>query len=160
MVWIKRLAQITGVVVLGLATWLWLTMLSPWFYSPPDELPSIEQRTHNVFVYGTLRYAAIRWMVMGGSGNPQPAALDGYQRNGLDLSYQPDNRVEGLKLEVTAKQLGRLDRYERLGIRYERVKKELLDGSSAWVYVRLSETSSLPIHLAKPSPAGEIALIP
>ncbi|RUR32570.1 gamma-glutamylcyclotransferase family protein [Vreelandella nanhaiensis] len=156
MVWIKKLLQITGVIVLGLATWLWLTMLSPWFYSPLDEISSIEKRTHNVFVYGTLRYTAIRWVVMGGSGNPQAAALDGYQRNGLDLSPQPGSRVEGLKLEVSTEQLERLDRYERLGVRYERVKKRLIDGSSAWVYVRLPATS----QLLTPFPAGEIALIP
>ncbi|RUR51621.1 gamma-glutamylcyclotransferase family protein [Vreelandella populi] len=143
MVWIEKLLQITGVLVLGLATWLWLTMLSPWFYSPSEEMPSIEQRTHNVFVYGTLRYTAIRWVVMGGSGNPQAATLEGYQRNGLDLSPLPGSRVEGLKLEVSADQLERLDRYERLGVRYERVKKKLVDGSSVWVYVRLPETSQL-----------------
>ncbi|MBS3667964.1 gamma-glutamylcyclotransferase family protein [Vreelandella boliviensis] len=139
MVWLKRLVTLSAVGLLSLAGWLWLTMLSPWFYDRPDELPTIEQRTHQVFVYGTLRYAPIRFVVMGSLGAPKEAVLEGYQRNGLDLSPQPGSRVEGLLLSVNAKELARLDRYERLGVRYERVALTLADGTRAWVYKRLSE---------------------
>ncbi len=156
MVWIKKWLQVTGVLGLGLASWLWLTMLSPWFYSPPDELANVEQRTHHVFVYGTLRYTVVRWLVMGSSGDPQPAILEGYHRNGLDVSAQPGDQVEGLILSVTPGELERLDRYERLGERYTRERKALADGSLAWVYVRLPETS----QLSTLSPARQIALIP
>ncbi|MDQ7731275.1 gamma-glutamylcyclotransferase family protein [Halomonas sp. SpR1] len=139
MVWLKRLVILSGVGLLSLAGWLWLTMLSPWFYDRPGTFPAIEQRTHQVFVYGTLRYAPIRFVVMGSLGAPKEAVLEGYQRNGLDLSPQPGSHVEGLVLSVNAKELARLDRYERLGIRYERVALTLDDGTRAWVYRRLPE---------------------
>ncbi|CAN0601045.1 unnamed protein product [Ectocarpus sp. 12 AP-2014] len=139
MVWLKRLLVASGLGLISVAGWLWLTMLSPWFYDRPDALPAIEQRTHHVFVYGTLRYAPVRFIVMGSVGEPEKAVLEGYRRNGLDLTQQPESQVEGLRLRVDASELARLDRYERLGIRYERVKKTLHDGSSAWVYLRLPE---------------------
>lgn len=142
MVWFKRLVVASVFGLISVAGWLWLTMLSPWFYDRPDALPAIEQRTHHVFVYGTLRYAPIRLIVMGSFGAPEDAVLEGYQRNGLDLTQQPNSQVEGLRLRVDASELARLDRYERLGIRYERVKKTLNDGSSAWVYLRLPEAQS------------------
>lgn len=156
MAWVKRLLALCAILLLGLAGWLWLTMLSPWFYERPDDLADIEQRSHHVFVYGTLRYAPVRWIVMGGSGDPQAANLEGYQRNGLDLSPLPDSQVDGLRLRVTADQLARLDRYERLGIRYERVEKQLADGTRAWVYQRLPN----PQGLRSPLPAAHIALVP
>ncbi|SDN11108.1 gamma-glutamylcyclotransferase family protein [Vreelandella arcis] len=156
MAWVKRLLVLCVILMAGLAGWLWLTMLSPWFYERPDDLAAIEQRTHHVFVYGTLRYAPVRWVVMGGSGNPRDATLTGYRRNGLDLSPAPEHQVEGLLLRVSADQLARLDRYERLGIRYERVKKQLADGTRVWVYQRLPNAQAMRTSL----PAGHIALVP
>lgn len=141
-VWFKRLIIISGVGLLGVAGWLWLTMLSPWFYDRPDDLADIEQRTHQVFVYGTLRYAPVRLAVMGSFGDPEEAMLEGYQRNGLDLSPQTGSNVKGLLLHVDANELARLDRYERLGIRYERVAMTLEDGTRAWVYLRLSKSQT------------------
>ncbi|MGO2148595.1 gamma-glutamylcyclotransferase family protein [Halomonas sp.] len=155
--WVKKTVALAGLLLLSAATWLWLTLLSPWLYSPPDEVQTVEQRTHQLFVYGTLRYPLIRWLVAGSLGSPEPAVLPGYQRHDLDVAPQPGSHVEGLKLTVTPEALRRLDRYERLGVRYERVKKRLADGSDVWVYVRLPETS---YHLLKPSPAKYIALIP
>ncbi|WP_249975683.1 gamma-glutamylcyclotransferase family protein [Vreelandella olivaria] len=156
MVWIKRLMIGSAVIVVGIAGWLWLTMLSPWFYERPSHLPAIEPRTHHVFVYGTLRYAPVRWVVMGASGNPQPAILEGFKRQRLDLAPNEDAQTKGLRLEVTPQQLARLDRYERLGIRYERVQQTLADGSTAWVYVRLPTLS----QLLTPSPDQWVALVP
>lgn len=156
MVWLKRLLVASGLGLISVAGWLWLTMLSPWFYDRPDDLPAIEQRTHQVFVYGTLRYAPIRLIVMGSFGAPEQAVLEGYRRNGLDLTQQPDSQVEGLRLRVNATELARLDRYERLGIRYERVKKTLSDGSSAWVYLRLPEAQ----NTFSPHMDSSVALVP
>jgi len=138
------------------AGWLWLTMLSPWFYERPAGLADIEQRTHQVFVYGTLRYAPVRLVVMGSFGDPTSAVLEGFQRNGLDLAPHPDSSVEGLLLQVSADELTRLDRYERLGIRYERVTITLRDGTSAWVYRRLSERQNTWLSY----PPLPIALVP
>jgi gamma-glutamylcyclotransferase (GGCT)/AIG2-like uncharacterized protein YtfP len=141
-VWLKRLFIVCGAGLLGVAGWLWLTMLSPWFYDRPEDLAEIEQRTHQVFVYGTLRYAPVRLLVMGSFGDPEKAVLEGYQRNGLDLSTQPGSNVEGLLLRIDANELTRLDRYERLGIRYERVTMTLDDGTRAWVYLRLPDVQN------------------
>ncbi|MGY2462426.1 gamma-glutamylcyclotransferase family protein [Vreelandella sulfidaeris] len=156
MVWFKRLVIISAAGLLGIAGWIWLTMLSPWFYERPDDLADIEQRTHQVFVYGTLRYAPVRLVVMGSFGNPEKAVLEGYQRNGLDLSPQPGSKVEGLLLRVDADELARLDRYERLGVRYERVEITLEDGSRAWVYLRLSKLQNAFAR----NPGLPIALVP
>ncbi|TDV94780.1 gamma-glutamylcyclotransferase family protein [Vreelandella neptunia] len=155
-VWLKRLLILSSMVLLSLAGWLWLTMLSPWFYERPDDLPAIEQRTHQVFVYGTLRYAPVRLVVMGSFGAPQDAVLEGYQRNGLDLSPQPGSNVEGLLLRVDAEELARLDRYERLGVRYERMTVTLGDGTRAWVYLRLPERQNAFV----PHADSPIALVP
>ncbi|TLF53396.1 gamma-glutamylcyclotransferase [Halomonas urmiana] len=121
---------------LALAGWLWLTMLSPFTYERPEHLAPVAEGPHRVFVYGTLTHAPIRWLVYGRVGNPEPALLEGYQRDGLDLQKAPGGRVEGLVLTVDARELARLDRYERLGIRYDRVRVTLADGRRIWAYRR------------------------
>ncbi|MDT8878199.1 gamma-glutamylcyclotransferase family protein [Halomonas saccharevitans] len=123
----------------AIAGWLWLTMLSPFTYERPDHLGPISDGPHRVFVYGTLTHAPIRWLVYGRAGDPDPVVLEGFRRTGLDLAPAPTARVEGLLLRVDAEELSRLDRYERLGIRYERVRLTLRDGTQAWVYRRLPE---------------------
>jgi len=123
-------------IVLG---WLWLTMLSPFAYDPPGDLPPIEAGPHEVFVYGTLRSGLVRWAVTGRAGESRPAILEDFRRTALDLEEAPGERVKGEVITVSAKELGRLDRYERLGIRYERVRLKLTDGTTAWVYRRLPE---------------------
>ena len=128
---------------LGLVAWLWWTMLSPYTYDRPGDLPPIDKGTHAVFVYGTLRYAPVRWVVMGRAGETEPAVLEGFRREGLDLTEAPGERVEGEVVEVSARELARLDRYERLGLRYERVRLSLDDDREAWVYRRLADESAL-----------------
>ncbi|SEM21224.1 gamma-glutamylcyclotransferase family protein [Halomonas caseinilytica] len=121
----------------AIAAWFWLTWLSPWTYERPDSLPAIAHGEHHLFVYGTLRYAPVRWLVYGRSGDPQPVELNGYQRQGLDLVPSEEDSVEGLMLTVDEEELARLDRYERLGIRYYREEITLSNGQRAWVYRRL-----------------------
>lgn len=126
---------------LALAGWLWLTMLSPFTYERPGHLAPIQEGPHRVFVYGTLTHAPVRWLVYGRAGEPEPAVLEGFRRTGLDLAPAPSASVKGLLLRVDAEELYRLDRYERLGIRYDRVRVSLADGREAWVYRRLPETA-------------------
>jgi gamma-glutamylcyclotransferase (GGCT)/AIG2-like uncharacterized protein YtfP len=135
----RHLAIGTLVALLAVMGWLWLTMLSPFTYERPDHLPDIEEGEHAVFVYGTLRFAPVRWVVMGRAGETEPAMLEGFRRDGLDLTEAPGERVEGEVIVVDADELERLDRYERLGIRYERVPMRLAAGRTAWVYRRMSE---------------------
>lgn len=129
---------------LAAAGWLWLTMLSPYTYERPEHLDPIGEGPHEVFVYGTLRVPPVRWIVIGGRVETRPAHLEDWRRNGLDLEPAPGERVPGEVLSVAADELARLDRYERLGIRYERVRLPLADGSEAWVYRRLPEASPAP----------------
>ncbi|MDX1464929.1 MAG: gamma-glutamylcyclotransferase family protein [Halomonas sp.] len=126
----------------AVAGWLWLTMLSPFTYERPEHLAPVAEGPHRVFVYGTLTHAPIRWLVYGRAGDPEPVVLEDYRRTGLDLAPAPSAQVEGLLLRVDARELARLDRYERLGLRYERVRVELRDGREAWVYRRLPEPAA------------------
>ncbi len=126
---------------LALAGWLWLSLLSPWTYERPEHLAPVQEGPHRVFVYGTLTHAPVRWLVYGRVGDPEPAVLEGFERTGLDLSPAAGARVEGLLLRVEGEELERLDRYERLGLRYERVRLVLADGREAWVYRRLPATA-------------------
>ena len=119
----------------ALLFYLWFAMLSPYGYERPDTLPAIDSsRDHEVFVFGTLTQPWVRYIVMGRAGETEPAVLEGYEKEALDIRPSTDEEVEGQLLRVTPGELARLDRYERLGIRYERVKMTLADGTSAWVY--------------------------
>ncbi|WP_447955611.1 gamma-glutamylcyclotransferase family protein [Vreelandella sp. EE7] len=139
MIGIKRIAVGVLVMILAAALWLWLTMLSPWFYERPEQLGPIEQRSHQVFVYGTLRHAPVRWVVMRAGGDPVPDTLEGFSREGLDIAPGSQSEVPGLVLTVTPEELSRLDRYERLGVRYRREELALASGELAWVYRRLPQ---------------------
>lgn len=140
------LASLVG-MPLALAAWLWWTLLSPFGYEPPADLAPIAEGPHAVFVYGTLRSGFVRWVVMGRSVESRPVVLEGFRREGLDLTEAPGERVVGELIEVSAEELARLDRYERLGIRYTRVRLALGDGREAWVYRRLPETKPADARL-------------
>ena len=135
-----RYGVIAGLAApLVMAAGFWLVWLSPWTYDRPSSLPEVSEGPHQVFVYGTLRYASVRWIVYGRAGSPTPAELKGYARNDLDLTRAEGASVDGLLLTVDRRELQRLDRYERLGIRYSRERLELADGQQAWVYERLDD---------------------
>jgi len=120
--------------------WLWHNLLSPWGYTAPPGLPTIDpDRQHRLFVYGTLTQGWVRWLVTGEEIVSTPARLPGFRREGLDLTAAPTAMTQGELLEVSPASLRRLDRYERLGIRYERVRLTLEDGKEAWVYTRIKQ---------------------
>ncbi|SHE93370.1 Uncharacterized conserved protein YtfP, gamma-glutamylcyclotransferase (GGCT)/AIG2-like family [Modicisalibacter ilicicola DSM 19980] len=120
--------------------YLWFVLLSPFGYETPDDLPPVAAGEHQVFVYGTLRFGMVRWLVYGRWDDPQEATLSGFRRDELDLEKAPEVQVNGYLLDVDAEELRRLDRYERLGIRYRRERVTLDNGTSAWVYRRLDTT--------------------
>lgn len=124
--------------VLLTAGYLWWTLLSPYGYRPPPELPAIVEDQYQIFAYGTLRHYWVRQIVIGSHEPPEPAHLPGYRREGLNIVPDPDDQVEGVVFVVNQDQLASLDRYERLGVRYQRVLKSLSDESLVWVYRRLS----------------------
>lgn len=118
--------------------WLWYNLLSPWGYKMPAGLPAvIPTEEYRVFVYGTLTQGWVRWLVTGEQIDTRPAQLKGYYRDGLNLVPQAGAHTPGQLMVVTGENLIDLDRYERLGIRYERTEMTLVDGQSAWVYTRL-----------------------
>ncbi|MGO1233585.1 MAG: gamma-glutamylcyclotransferase family protein [Marinobacter sp.] len=116
-------------------SYLWLTFASPFGYNPTVDLPTIdEDATYEVFVYGTLTQPWVRWLVMGRAGESEPAKLPGYRKEELDIKPADGAVIKGEVITVNADELRALDRYERLGVRYERMKLTLEDGESAWVY--------------------------
>jgi gamma-glutamylcyclotransferase (GGCT)/AIG2-like uncharacterized protein YtfP len=118
----------------------WYVWLSPIGYRAPPGLTPIDPAlTQRVFVYGTLRYPLVRRVVTGRWIETRDAALPGYVRSGLDLEARAGGTTRGEVFVASAQVLARLDRYERLGIRYERVRLPLADGGPAWVYRRLPE---------------------
>lgn len=137
---LKRNLLITLTLLLALVAsvlvYLWLTLLSPFGYDYPEAMApeSTEAGHHRLFVYGTLRYAPVRWIVTGRAGDPEPYTLEGYRKTGLDIKPAPGEKVEGMILTVSTEELRRLDRYERLGVRYRREPITLEDGRKAWVY--------------------------
>lgn len=138
------LVTLLTLLALGIG-YLWLTFASSFGYSPPANLPVVdEDATYSVFVYGTLTQPWVRWLVMGRSGNSEPAELPGFRKEALDIKPVAGAITKGEVITVNADELRALDRYERLGVRYERVELTLKNGQSAWVY-RLMEPVLLEI---------------
>lgn len=138
--WVWGVALGSAAIASAAVFYFWLTMLSPFGFEVPEEFAHIDPtREHRVFVYGTLRSPWVRRVVMGRSGMAEPARLMGYSKQALDVVPDPNGITEGYVVTVSAAELRRLDRYERIGVRYERFKLELEDGSKAWVYRRLAE---------------------
>ncbi|TVT57952.1 MAG: gamma-glutamylcyclotransferase [Azoarcus sp. PHD] len=127
-----------GAAVAVASAYLWFQLLSPYGYLPPPGLAVIDvTRAHRVFAYGTLQYRPVRWLVMGRGAEARRAQLSSFDVAGLNIVPDATARVDGVVFEVSATELGALDRYERRGIRYARVEMDLDDGQAAWVYRRL-----------------------
>ena len=139
--WLPRLIYAVGIGAFLLVFWLWFHLFSPWGYTPPPNLPPIaEEKTHRVFAYGTLRQPFVRWLVIGRLPPTQPATLPGYNsKRGLDLEPKNGTQTPGDVFLVDAEELRRIDRYERLGVRYQRNRLQLSSGKTAWVYQRLND---------------------
>jgi gamma-glutamylcyclotransferase (GGCT)/AIG2-like uncharacterized protein YtfP len=133
-------AFLVGLPLLLLAaalTTLYLALIQPGSFRAvdPAEILALEaEAPHRVFAYGTLRSPLVRFVVTGRAGEGAPARLSGHRREGRDVVADPEGVVEGYLLDVTTAELRRLDRYERLGTRYERVLMTLDSGEPAWVY--------------------------
>jgi len=135
-----RVALLIAVVGLLLGLWGWWIFISPLAYQPPENSRPIYAETNQrVFVYGTLRYPLIRRLILRQTTPASPAILPDYRKQGLDIVRSPGAMTQGLVFTVTPQGLRRLDRYERIGLRYDRVLLTLADGKTAWVYQRLRE---------------------
>jgi hypothetical protein len=69
----------------------------------------------------------------------QPATLPGFRKQGRNVLPQSGALTRGVVFTVSADELRRLDRYERLGVRYQRRRLPLVSGTAAWVYLRLDD---------------------
>ncbi len=135
-----RAALLLAVAGLLLGFWGWWIFINPLAYQPPENSRPIYAETNQrVFVYGTLRYPLIRRLILRQATPASPAVLPDYRKQGLDIVRAPGDMTPGLVLTVTPQGLRRLDRYERIGLRYDRVRLTLTDEKPAWVYLRLRE---------------------
>jgi gamma-glutamylcyclotransferase (GGCT)/AIG2-like uncharacterized protein YtfP len=124
-------------IVMGLLGMIYSTQIQPGSLIPVDPIEIVvpeEPGPHRLFVYGTLRSPFVRFVVTGRARQQAPAVLPGFRRVGRDITYAPEDEVEGYVIYVSTSELRRLDRYERTGQRYERVELLLDDGTPAWVY--------------------------
>lgn len=131
----QALLLITGLLPLLLVSYWWLIWQSPWLYQPPVDLPLLDDReTHLVFAYGTLKSPLVRFIVTRRISSGEIARLPGYEREALNITPNEGSYTEGIVFKATPEELRRLDRYERIGIRYERREHQLDNGQAAWVY--------------------------
>lgn len=140
---LKRWQLVTAAGATGLLAaffCVWFVWFSDAGYQPPQSVVIDETVEHRVFAYGTLRFAPLRYLVIGRHERPKPAMLQGFERHGLDIAPHAGGQVNGVVFTVTAGQLARLDRYERLDILYRRKNVILDDGTNAWVYLLIERT--------------------
>ena len=134
----RRQALISALLLLPLliASYWWLIWQSPWLYQPPADFPVIEsEEAQQVFAYGTLKSPWVRLVVTRRISGGEADRLQGFERRGLNLvEAELETKVEGIRFEARPEELRRLDRYERIGIRYERRLHYLESGQQAWVY--------------------------
>jgi len=137
---LRKLALALATITLALLLWLWWTLFSPWGYVPPEDVSAVDATVQQqVFAYGTLRQPVVRWLVVGRSVATDAATLPGFRQRGRNVVAQPGAQTRGEVFTVDADELRRLDRYERLGVRYQRRRLQLASGRSAWVYLRLED---------------------
>jgi len=127
-------------LLLIIGGWSWWTFVSPHAYSPPgSSVIAIDAGEQRVFAYGTLGNPLIRLLVTRELSTTSPARLPGYRKQGLDIIEADTGKTTGVVFSVTPQGLRRLDRYERVGERYQRLQVTLTDGEPAWVYQRLKD---------------------
>ena len=109
-----------------------------------------------LFAYGTLRSPATQQRLLGRTlGEGAPDSVRGYRLAKLTgihevysiLQPHPGAVVEGMRFEVSAEELERLDAYE--GDAYQRVSVRLVSKTRAWAYME-NPKSSFRIHIEPP----------
>lgn len=138
------LATILGLLLIVLAYQQWLRIYTPVDDALRPPIPGgMSPDTQPLFVYGTLQWAPLRFIIIGRFGQPQPARLPGFRREGLTIVADAEHDVEGQVVIVNDQELRALDRYERLGWRYQRIIITLDNSLRAWAYQRLDDGPAL-----------------
>lgn len=133
----RRRFAIAILMILVVAGGLYYSQIQPGGMRAPSVavMARLEREAERpVFAYGTLTSPLVRFVVTLGVQDPRPASLEGYRRVGRNILPDESGVVEGVLFEVTPGELRRLDLYERVGTRYERVLVDLANGSTAWAY--------------------------
>lgn len=99
-----------------------------------------------LFAYGTLLTPPIQRAIIGRRIAGKADRLDGFRKTALrdgadsfpNVTPDPKNHVAGHVLQVTERELARIDLYE--GDRYVRERVMLASGQETWVY-RAPDTS-------------------
>ena len=111
----------------------------------------MEQKTENLFTYGTLQSEEVQLATFGRRLEGQPDVLLGYhlvmitikdedfvtksgtaEHRNLEFTGDGSDFVEGTVFSVTQEELEKSDAYEPEG--YERVLVQLKSGTNAWIY--------------------------
>jgi len=95
----------------------------------------------NLFVYGTLRNRKLQISLLKRKIKQSADALMRYRRSRIDIGTKtyplavssPKHFIHGSLLEITTKELKKLDHYE--GRRYKRIRVKLRSNQRAWIYV-------------------------
>lgn len=103
---------------------------------PYNETVTLTNGAVPLFVYGTLTYCPIRFLVYGECGESTAAKLPGYAQAGLDLRLDANATTTGELLWVKPDELKRIDRYEDAGTSYFRIPVTLDSGLTAWTYTK------------------------
>jgi hypothetical protein len=109
-------------------------------------------KTEKLFSYGTLRYANVQRATFGRTLSGNPDVLLGFRKDMMTISDptvlaishekehpilrktgNPQDRVEGIMLDVTEDELAQADSYEVEA--YARTRVTLASGTDAWAYV-------------------------
>jgi gamma-glutamyl AIG2-like cyclotransferase len=112
-------------------------------------LPTTDQPTTDLFVYGSLSFAEVQQVLLGRLPGSRPAAVTGWRNAALrdrafpGLVAQPGGRVTGsLLTDLTPAERALLDAYE--GPMYEARALPLADGGLGLTYVCVD--ASLVLH--------------
>jgi len=93
------------------------------------------ERTHSLFVYGTLENNFIRYYACLCLVPETSATLIDYQQAGLNILPAPNQTVSGSIIKVSSAQLERIDSYEDVPSNYMRETINI-DDTPHWVYIK------------------------
>lgn len=108
------------------------TLIGSWFVWQHKQ-----ERTETIFVYATLTnplvrtFACLCWTPL------EPAILTGYRREYRTIVPEPATSTRGGLIQVTARELTQLDRYEGVPHRYNRIQVMVAD-REVWVYTKIT----------------------
>ncbi|RMD67870.1 gamma-glutamylcyclotransferase [Candidatus Pacearchaeota archaeon] len=95
-----------------------------------------------LFIYATLKNPATQKRIIGRTLKTKPDILENFSLSKINISKETflaavpreNRKISGFLVEVTKKELEKIDSYETRA--YKRIKVRLKSGVVAWVYVK------------------------